>query len=565
MSLMVPVLVLADVHDISILRECLTRTTLPDYGRVASYNGLLEGLFSGNIHFKYHEFCKIILPALEIATMSSSSFKTESTFSASLVDKVYSTNLQDFDQYTLSSFLYLLMGNPILANTFYPREYVARGHLYNHKSEKELYPLNVPISSFQLSTSPVLSAAQKVAKDRGGVGIWDIGRHRYTTLKSTDVGHQSFQGVEFRDEPIHKHTKTTRGRLYRYARYEKSAETRLSKSGNRIPPAVGSLREKRDDRFDPTTTMLFEHLNEICRHKHTLYQRSVIYSLYVLGSMYTPIRECFTYKFTQENTESKYGIVLIPDQWLEDALMELGTLNSNSSTEDVESCLTAVLNEIFGLTKTPSLSQTVRINMNPFWGFRVRDKNFEIGYEPVLIEGCRGASYIHYRPNSPLVISIERGDIFYENPLDANLTEGGISEVADGSRRFRHGAATSSAEYGRDLGFFFENNRDALAEEDEQASISSPRGLLEKALNAICDNHEEFYIKHLAGVKFGANLLRSIDEINARAINRCYVYYARRVTVEVYGLNPLLYGDHIGFAVVHYTDGIRNLSRLFYF
>ena len=102
-----------------------------------------------------------------------------------------------------------------------------------------------------------------------------------------------------------------------------------------------------------------------------------------------------------------------------------------------------------------------------------------------------------------------------------------------------------------------------IANRSEVGSITSPRGILVRAIMALNAQGLEEELKDKV---FGVNLLLSLPRHIGMVVHRSYVYYSHGLTLEVHLMNPMMdvLGDgKNGFVVVHSIS--HNSSRLFYF
>lgn len=539
---------------------------------------MAETSYNHNVPLAYQEFCRAFVPALELTCMTPESYEAPIELNKWVMDKFAPPGGQFVSCKELMFNSYTMMGNPLFANLLYPVSYYAK----NFTVDGAPVIIELEPSDFNLSVSMKNSVSRDVVKNRGGAGLWMFDNRFWTTTAPTGYNPQYMrEGVV--DTVISRRggaapgiTKSSRRangpRFYKFTRYETPEVGALTAKGSRIPPTVGSLSEKPDGNFDPTKTMLYEHLREVQRHEDSFYVRTVIYSLGVLCRLYPEIHQALSYR-----VPSQARSVVVPKLWLERSIAESVDINT-VSTGALISTLTHLLNTTFdrvdnyGLSFNKNIATSHSIRRSESWWNKVtlqeRGEQKSLHYMPSLVEGGSAGSVLNFRPKSDLLFSIERG-----LPLYILRREDGDNEtIPDAAPRHlsRYGAANNMSTYHEEqLTLLYQDDEDTrIANRSDMQSITSPRGILNRVLESIRDQCAEnsFYRNHLEGKVFGANLILSLPSKVGRVINRSYVYYTGGVTLEVHLMNPAVtvFENGIsGFAVVHsVSDGY---SRLFYF
>ena len=578
----VPITIFADCHDATQLKlnlQYFTRMVpaiLQDKLHIMQYNvrDLIETSYRREPGRAYQEFCRAFVPALEITCMYHSCHRVPYIFSDSVIDRMIIQDTSTVEAKELMFKSYTTMGNPLFANLLYPNSFHAKGVFIDGE------PLVVDLdpTDFNLSVSTKSTLAKEVLHRRGGAGRWVHGGRNYTVVDTNVESpvqilggmpvdalagrRNSVPGIQV----IHKRDRGARS--YKFTRYENPDVKNLARNGNKIPPIVGSMKDKHVGHFDPTKVMLYEHLNEVSRYPEAFHGRTTLYTLWVLSHMYKAVQDAFL-----KHPMSKNGVALIPTLWFEMGLKDLVT-TEEPRVEDIVGKIRTLLENAFDqraqylVNRGLFTEATIHLDV-PWWNkvaFTERVSQEELQYVPTLVEGSNNDSSFTLRPKSRLVFSIERGNSMYRGGRVENFDEDGNvinTDVYDPHARW--GASDHMSTYYREQTTnLYSNTGDLrIANRSEVGSITSPRGILVRALMALNAQGLEDELKDKV---FGVNLLLSLPRHIGMVVHRSYVYYSHGLTLEVHLMNPMMdvLGDgKNGFVVVHSIS--HNSSRLFYF
>ena len=495
-------------------------------------------------------------------------------FSDSVIDKMAIQGTPTVEAKDLMFKSYTMMGNPLFANLLYPNSFHAKGI----SIDGEPHVVELDPTDFSLSVSTKSTLAKEALHRRGGAGRWVHGGRNYTVVDTNVespiqiIGGMTVDALAGRRSSVPGiqlvHKRDRGARSYKFTRYENPDVKNLARNGNRIPPIVGSMKDKRVEHFDPTKVMLYEHLNEVSRYPESFHGRTTLYTLWTLFHMYKGVQDAFLHHPMSQN-----GVALIPTLWFEMGLKDLVT-TEEPRVEDIVGKIRTLLENAFDqraqylVNRGLFTEATIHLNV-PWWNkvtFTEQVSQVELKHVPTLTEGSSIDSSFTLRPKSRLVFSIERSNSMYRGRRVEDTDEdGNVIPMEVYNPHARWGASDRMPTYHREHITNLYSNAEGLriANRSEKGSITSPRGTLVRVLMALNAQGLEEELKDKI---FGVNLLLSLPQHIGRVVHRSYVYYSHGLTLEVHLMNPMMdvLGDgKNGFVVVHSVS--HNSSRLFYF